>query len=455
MKKYHRNSTISKTQEENKLLQEETRKMEQRLQMLKNALRKEEPKEIKGSNSPLWDASSLSSTAQNLKGTEGKLDLTKIKLKTLRRENITDSVKHTDNKYTELLKRVISSSVSPPEPVSDNRNTSQCGQCENKPAVVSCQECSEDYCARCFAQFHMKGALRRHHSLPISASRSSFRQAEEQSSEERQKKTNTVHMESHGCQSEGNAVKRAISTVQAACGDNIPMTNLTQYESRGTSVERKTVRPLTEQIEFTPTLSYAERLLVHRNRRDLVGSEGNSNTCKKNNDATSLSELVVEDTEDGIDADPEVCNRPTFEELHRLATQELTPAEFYSLYQAEQSDRSPSRIVSSACASKPIVDDSRSDLESSNVDLSSAPTAESQKLPEAKTTNGNQDSSPSLSVLNLESEENATVVTSHFQCDIQDWYPDVTYSTGSNTESELNTIELIKQHLHRMTTNQK
>lgn len=109
--------------------------------------------------------------------------------------------------------------------------------------------------------------------------------------------TNTIHMESHGCQSEGNAVKRVILTAQAACGDNTPMTNLTQCESRGTSVERKTERPFTAQIEFTPTLSYAERLLVHRSRRDLVPSQGNPNTYEKTNDAISQSELVVEDAE--------------------------------------------------------------------------------------------------------------------------------------------------------------
>ena len=37
-------------------------------------------------------------------------------------------------------------------------NGPKCGQCENKGANVTCQECCEDYCAGCFASFHLKGA---------------------------------------------------------------------------------------------------------------------------------------------------------------------------------------------------------------------------------------------------------------------------------------------------------
>ena len=34
----------------------------------------------------------------------------------------------------------------------------------------SCQECSEDYCAGCFAAFHLRGALKKHRSVPIGVS---------------------------------------------------------------------------------------------------------------------------------------------------------------------------------------------------------------------------------------------------------------------------------------------
>ncbi|XP_067945291.1 uncharacterized protein [Watersipora subatra] len=43
-----------------------------------------------------------------------------------------------------------------------------CGQCDIKSAVTMCQECSEVYCSGCFTAFHLKGALAKHHSVPLS-----------------------------------------------------------------------------------------------------------------------------------------------------------------------------------------------------------------------------------------------------------------------------------------------
>ncbi|XP_056005117.1 uncharacterized protein LOC125659401 isoform X1 [Ostrea edulis] len=45
----------------------------------------------------------------------------------------------------------------------------KCGQCEEKKAAVNCVQCSEYYCPGCFAAFHLKGALKKHRSLPVSA----------------------------------------------------------------------------------------------------------------------------------------------------------------------------------------------------------------------------------------------------------------------------------------------
>ncbi|XP_062602193.1 uncharacterized protein LOC134263842 [Saccostrea cucullata] len=45
----------------------------------------------------------------------------------------------------------------------------KCGQCEEKKAAVSCIQCSELYCPSCFAAFHLKGALKKHRSIPVSA----------------------------------------------------------------------------------------------------------------------------------------------------------------------------------------------------------------------------------------------------------------------------------------------
>lgn len=34
-------------------------------------------------------------------------------------------------------------------------------------SLKRCLECCEDYCANCFTDFHMKGALQKHRALPI------------------------------------------------------------------------------------------------------------------------------------------------------------------------------------------------------------------------------------------------------------------------------------------------
>lgn len=46
----------------------------------------------------------------------------------------------------------------------------KCGQCEKNLAFTRCVECCEDYCANCFTSFHLKGALQKHRTLPISNS---------------------------------------------------------------------------------------------------------------------------------------------------------------------------------------------------------------------------------------------------------------------------------------------
>ncbi|XP_045201118.2 zinc finger B-box domain-containing protein 1-like isoform X2 [Mercenaria mercenaria] len=45
----------------------------------------------------------------------------------------------------------------------------KCGQCEERSAAVSCVQCAEDYCAGCFAAFHLKGNLKKHRSVPLTA----------------------------------------------------------------------------------------------------------------------------------------------------------------------------------------------------------------------------------------------------------------------------------------------
>lgn len=42
-----------------------------------------------------------------------------------------------------------------------------CGQCEENSANVQCRECEELYCSGCFSSFHQRGALKRHHAVPL------------------------------------------------------------------------------------------------------------------------------------------------------------------------------------------------------------------------------------------------------------------------------------------------
>ncbi|GCC28154.1 hypothetical protein chiPu_0006582 [Chiloscyllium punctatum] len=44
-----------------------------------------------------------------------------------------------------------------------------CGQCEIRSPVLVCVECGEDYCSSCFAKFHQKGALKLHRFSPFQA----------------------------------------------------------------------------------------------------------------------------------------------------------------------------------------------------------------------------------------------------------------------------------------------
>ncbi|THD19555.1 hypothetical protein D915_009470 [Fasciola hepatica] len=452
MKKNDRASAIRKTQKENKILEEETRKMEQRLHMLKNALYKDVPREVKSSNSSVWEASTLSTGPQSLKGTEGKLDLAKTKLKMLKRENIK---RRADNKYAELLKKVTGAVQHAPEPVANNSVAPKCGQCENKPAVVSCQECSEEYCAKCFAQFHMKGALRRHHSLPLSASRNAVRQAIQESSNELETEANSIQMQSQACQSEGNVTKRASSTVQTACGDNTHITSSKQCESRSTSVERKTEPPPPAQIEFTPTLSYAERLLVHRNRWDPISCRAKSNTGDEPNSKTAnFSDLCVEEEEDIPVINPG-WNRPTFEELHRLATQDLNPSEFYNLCKVDQLEHSVIPTSSNTSVSGGTINEDPSDLKTPQTDLPPATPVRKQTENEIDEAYTNHHILPESSVPSLDPEKSAGDLILKPKRDEQNWHPGVTYSTHPDTANELNTIELIKQHLYRMTADHK
>ncbi|CAL8107362.1 unnamed protein product [Calicophoron daubneyi] len=163
MRKSDRKPFMRKSKEKNTNLEEETKRMEERLQMLKSVLYKDLPKRTQSSET-IWNGSKGKEIIDARPKPSSLLDMSRVKLKTLKHENIEVKM---DHHYSDLISKVMKSTEKYTMP-EEKASFTKCGQCEIKQASVSCQECNENYCARCFAQFHMKGALRRHHSLPLS-----------------------------------------------------------------------------------------------------------------------------------------------------------------------------------------------------------------------------------------------------------------------------------------------
>ncbi|XP_070537670.1 uncharacterized protein DDB_G0284459-like [Ptychodera flava] len=151
-----------------KQLEADSRQMEERLRELKLAMSiQKEERERQGGN--YWSAGqpgALTTHAEdvlkkNVKSKSNKSsDKKPKKIKVLKDEPL-DKPERSSSKPVVTTSR---SSKSVKGPV--------CGQCELKAAALSCMECGEDYCAGCFAQFHLKGALRKHRSVPFQANRS-------------------------------------------------------------------------------------------------------------------------------------------------------------------------------------------------------------------------------------------------------------------------------------------
>ncbi|XP_078734797.1 zinc finger B-box domain-containing protein 1 isoform X1 [Lampetra fluviatilis] len=70
----------------------------------------------------------------------------------------------------EEVKKAIPVSSPQTKWVTEAKRAKKCGQCENKPALLVCVECGEDFCVPCFSRMHHKGALRAHRSHPIQQS---------------------------------------------------------------------------------------------------------------------------------------------------------------------------------------------------------------------------------------------------------------------------------------------
>ncbi|GFR96426.1 zinc finger B-box domain containing protein 1 [Elysia marginata] len=171
-----RAQNMRNARDQTKRLEEDNRKMEERLRELKTVMtREKEERERQGGG--FWgrgqaQVGSLTKYADEVLSSkaerpprEGK----KKKIKVLQDEPIEvpkRSAQPGTMKY--IAQRKLPQG---PGPVPrDKTKGPRCGQCEDRAATLSCVQCSEIYCPGCFAAFHVKGALKQHRSVPISAS---------------------------------------------------------------------------------------------------------------------------------------------------------------------------------------------------------------------------------------------------------------------------------------------
>ncbi|GFO16535.1 Zinc finger b-box domain containing protein 1 [Plakobranchus ocellatus] len=171
-----RAQNMRNARDQTKRLEEDNRKMEDRLRELKTVMTKEkEERERQGGG--FWGrgqaqvgsltkyADEVLSSKSDRAPREGK----KKKIKVLQDEPI-EVPKRSAQPGT--MKYIAQRKLPPgPGPVPrDKQKGPRCGQCEDRAATLSCVQCSEIYCPGCFAAFHVKGALKQHRSVPINAS---------------------------------------------------------------------------------------------------------------------------------------------------------------------------------------------------------------------------------------------------------------------------------------------
>ncbi|XP_034460134.1 mucin-17 isoform X2 [Hippoglossus hippoglossus] len=155
---------LQELQMETVTLSLESKDMEEKLQQLKQSMRKE--KEERGHSGGFrWTSGQCGSSNNNVTNSAKKfkenrlqkLSAGKMKIRMLKTEPLTVQPQPPP------LPPTIG-----PRTIRKNRLTGTiCGQCEVKTAGLSCVECTEHYCIGCFARFHQKGALKLHRMIPI------------------------------------------------------------------------------------------------------------------------------------------------------------------------------------------------------------------------------------------------------------------------------------------------
>ncbi|KAL4219963.1 hypothetical protein ACF0H5_020374 [Mactra antiquata] len=157
---------LKRAKHETKKLEEEGKKMEERLMELKFAMNREkEERERQGGG--FWKSGqhgTLNNYAEEvLAKKKSKSGSSKNKVKILKDKPL--DLPERSNQPGTVAYIAQRGSLTP----RDKPKGPKCGQCEERSAAVSCVQCSEDYCPGCFAAFHLKGNLKKHRSVPLTA----------------------------------------------------------------------------------------------------------------------------------------------------------------------------------------------------------------------------------------------------------------------------------------------
>ncbi|KER30877.1 hypothetical protein T265_02803 [Opisthorchis viverrini] len=485
MRKIDRKSALKKKQDQNEQLESETKRMEERLSMLKSALHtglKKLPTN-NGASEYIWAGSIPKERSTSTAKVNRIFDLERVKLRTLQRgEQSFQPV--SDDVYKNIINKLKNECGGDPRGDSSNKvhmEQIKCGQCEAKCAAVSCQECNEDYCAKCFARFHIKGAMKRHHSLPLSVifiserfnimQCYSTRQTRNLSLEnklfdselssdvpydgrtpsnsdclEPGKETCNFHAQSKSPITQVPCVAQTKSRYVDGLGGR-PTVSTT---SRGTSSER----PPSPKITFSPSLTYAERLMLRKHRR----SQTPFLMTKDAKDyASAISPSKNNETAQnnpGDESDSDLSrNQIDFNQLHTLATVPLKMEDLAHLCHVDDLETMENAVSSerlSAELESPKETNQNNDpldceLNSTQNNPSENPTDLNQQEDfESKGTISkyaapNMDSTPV--------QEPKPVTCWQLKASLQ--------KPPALMQNELKTIELIKRHLNKLTTTEQ
>ncbi|XP_067670285.1 serine/arginine repetitive matrix protein 2-like [Haliotis asinina] len=157
--------------EQSKKLELENRKMEERLKELKVAMsREKEERERNGGG--FWrtgKSGSLSTYATDIldKPVRSSKEHKKRGVRVLRDEPLDVPSRSSD---PGTMKYIAQTSQNTRTGKENRPKGPKCGQCEERVACLTCVQCSEHYCSGCFAAFHLRGALKKHRSVPLQAS---------------------------------------------------------------------------------------------------------------------------------------------------------------------------------------------------------------------------------------------------------------------------------------------